>query len=103
MTDKLIMRASDTLTDVAKNIFGDIVKTAYFSQYMSGDTSSKFFDNTVYAMDDAINQIDSNQMGIDLIDGVNVIIEFTNGVKVEFSTTEFGDISKPQNLEEIHL
>lgn len=87
-------RKSRNLEAQAKNTFGNIVESAYFcSSYPDYDGN----DNIINELDNFEKSCYDYYDMIDL-DGRTIIIEFTNGRKIVFNASEWGNI---QNLDEV--
>lgn len=84
------------ITNETKNIFGNIVKKAilivgeYNEMMGSLDEWKQIYKETEYEFNNYIE-----------IDGNSMYIIFTNGNVVEFSTSEWGNISKCKNMSSI--
>lgn len=81
-----------TITDVAKNIFGDIVSAAYFIVSVSpGDTDEEIKTELTEIVNRGNNfVVDPGYMSVDY--NSTVAIEFTNGKLVEIETSEWGHL-----------
>lgn len=86
MNEKTAIRKDKKLTELAKEIFGDIVVTAYVTTYVY-DCSN----------DDVMDRLDSegfNNAIDEYIDygAQKILIKFTNGNIVEFENSEWATI-----------
>lgn len=89
MEAKSLLLESEKLTQIAKNIFGDIVNKVYYHD--------DYYDRIKCTKEDMIRymQIIENESDDDLlcVDSTEVVIEFTNGKCVIVNTSEWGSIS----------
>lgn len=83
------IKESELLTKKAKQIFGDVVESAYFSQYVWKNEewcSQEDYDDEFKRMEDSLDE----KPEIDL-DGAEIIIKFKSGL-VSFPSSEWGVI-----------
>jgi hypothetical protein len=90
MNEVYMLKEVDNVTQIAKNIFGDIVHKVYYAElhYSSVDEAT-----TVARIDSEIAKSFHTEKSIDQ-DGRNIVIEFVNGRKVFFSNSEWGSMEK---------
>lgn len=81
-----ILKEVESVTKIAKNIFGDIVHKVYFSSEFYGSE-----DETISRIDRDINSGFNRDDCIDQ-DCKTIVIEFVNGKKVVFSNSEWGSM-----------
>lgn len=91
MEAKSLLLESEKLTQIAKNIFGDIVNKVYYHD-------DYYFDDKIeYTKEDMpryLKIIESESSSDSLcVDSTEVVIEFTNGKCVIVNTSEWGSIS----------
>lgn len=91
-----IIKESELLTKKAKQIFGDVVEKAYFSQYVWKSKEwciEEDYNEEFKRMEEELgvkSEID--------IDQAEIIIKFTSGL-VSFSSSEWGVIKKVKSSE----
>lgn len=85
---RYILKEVDKVTEIAKNIFGDIVSKVYYADYYQDYEGQK---NIVESMDYSIKNAFNTEESIEQ-DGRNIVIEFINGRKVLFSNSEWGSM-----------
>ena len=90
MNEVYMLKEVDNVTQIAKNIFGDIVHKVYYAElhYSSVDEAT-----SVARIDSEIAKSSHTEKSIDQ-DGRNIVIEFVNGRKVFFSNSEWGSMEK---------
>lgn len=87
-----LLLESEKLTKIAKNIFGDIIDKVYFhDDYYHED----FRESTEAEIPRHLAGLEIESTDTSLsIDFNEIVIDFTNGKRVMFSASDFGDISK---------
>lgn len=92
MKAKSLLLESEKLTQIAKNIFGDIVNKVYYhDDYYHED----FLESTKAEMSRYLSGLEDESTDTSIsIDFNEIVIDFTNGKRVIFSASDFGDISK---------
>lgn len=90
MSHSCVIKKSELLTDVAKRIFGDVVRTAYY--YESYYTHLKM-SVIVERLDKQESSAQHTHDSVDQ-DGKTIVLEFTNGNMVVFSNSEWGAMEK---------
>lgn len=91
MGTKSLLLESEKLTQIAKNIFGDIVNKVYYHD-------DYYFDDRIeYTKESMIRFLSTIEFASDnnsiCADYIEVVIEFTNGKCVMFNTSDWGHIS----------
>jgi hypothetical protein len=88
---KILLKKSINLETLARNIFGDIVKTAYFcSDYQDiaeAKRELRDFDNSCNPFSDIIDN-----------GSKDIVLEFVNGRKVRFTNSEWGEIQEIRDI-----
>lgn len=87
MSQLYILKEVDKVTEIAKNIFGDIVSKVYYATCYYEHLGDKNRDDDYF--DYLIKHSFNSETSIEQ-DGKDIIIEFTNGRKVIFSNSEWG-------------
>ena len=96
MNEQYILKEVSDVTEIAKNIFGDIVHKVYYAYWLNETVPEEY---TISIIDRAIKASFHNENSIDQ-DGKTIIIEFFNGNHVIFSNSEWGSMEK-FNISEI--
>lgn len=94
------IKESKLLTKKAKQIFGDVVESAYFSQYVWVNKewcSEEEYEEEFKRMEDALDE----KPKID-IDATEIVIKFTSGL-VSFSSSEWGVIKRTKSSEYVSV
>lgn len=85
MSQLYILKEVKKVTEIAKNIFGDIVAKVYYAERDYSDDYNRVVNSINHSIETAFNCEESIEQ-----DGKDIVIEFTNGRKVMFSNSEWG-------------
>lgn len=97
MKETYFVKEVEAVTKIAKNIFGDIVKKAYYCEvHYSSITEAE----TIATIDREIANSFHTETSIDQ-DGRTIVIEFVNGRSVVFSNSEWGSMEKFEFNEDV--
>ena len=88
MNETYILKENKSVTEIAKNIFGDIVCKVYYAGVHYGSIEEE---RVISTIDNEIKTAFNSDTSIDQ-DGRTIIIEFVNGRKVIFSNSEWGSM-----------
>lgn len=90
---RYLMREDTRLSTVAKNVYGDIVDTAYIGTlyYKDSDPTPTDYDTIDSYAGTETDQISNDKLMI--------VIQFTNGRKVLITNSEWGSIRIPESGE----
>lgn len=94
MNTRYVLKEVGKVTEIAKNIFGNIVSKVYYADYYQDYQDYQDYEgreNIVEKMDYLIKNSFNTEESIEQ-DGKNIVIEFTNGRKVLFSNSEWGSM-----------
>ena len=89
---KYLMKADARLTEATKNVFGDVVSVAYSCCMHFRDGRPRKADYTKVEMYmGPATEIDNG--------AIDMCIEFTNGMKVLFTNSEWGTMQAPPSVD----
>lgn len=95
----MILKDDEKLTEIAKNIFGDIAVKAFYSTEFYGHLKEE---QMLKYIDDDINESTHSDNVID-IDEKTIVVEFSNGKKVAFFSSEWGSIESVHEHQVIRI
>jgi len=93
MKEQYILKEVESVTQIAKNIFGDIVEKVYYAEIAYAFIAES---ETIERIDNQIESASNQENSIDQ-DCKTVVIEFVNGRKVIFSNSEWGCMESLSN------